>query len=212
LLLKDVTCKLVATGASALDSGVLRDIGQALAGLREGKAKEYTVVALLGGKGSGKTSIVNRFIRGTWEQTTPTQRFVDIQSGSLDIRGKKIQVVTCDYAGSSEYRLIQKTMFPPTKAVPVKCLLTIDLTRKESQSELIEILNALVIPRLNSKSPPESYLLAGCKADQKRNISSSEGATLAKAISEKVGKTIQYMETSAREGKNVNEVFQLLVA
>jgi hypothetical protein len=91
-------------------------------------------------------------------------------------------------------------------------MLTIDLTRKESQSELIEILSALVIPRLNSKSPPESYLLVGCKADQKRNISSSEGASLAKAISEKVGKTVQYIETSAKEGKNVNEAFGLLVA
>jgi len=202
---------LVAAGGSALDSGALRDIGQALAGLREGKAKEYTVIAILGGKGSGKTSLVNRFIRGTWEPTTPTQRFVDIQSGSLDIRGKKIQVVTCDYAGSSEYRLIQKTMFPPTKAVPVKCMLTIDLSRKDSQSELVEMVNGLVIPRLNSKSPPESYLLAGCKADLKRNISSTEGAGFAKAISEKVAKPIQYIETSAKEGKNVSEAFELLV-
>lgn len=202
---------MVAAGGSALDSGALRDIGQALAGLREGKAKEYTVIAILGGKGSGKTSLVNRFIRGTWEPTTPTQRFVDIQSGSLDIRGKKIQVVTCDYAGSSEYRLIQKTMFPPTKAVPVKCMLTIDLSRKDSQSELVEMVNGLVIPRLNSKSPPESYLLAGCKADLKRNISSTEGAGFAKAISEKVAKPIQYIETSAKEGKNVSEAFELLV-
>nr|MDO8133944.1 ADP-ribosylation factor-like protein [Candidatus Njordarchaeum guaymaensis] len=201
----------MAAGGSALDSGALRDIGQALAGLREGKAKEYTVIAILGGKGSGKTSLVNRFIRGTWEPTTPTQRFVDIQSGSLDIRGKKIQVVTCDYAGSSEYRLIQKTMFPPTKAVPVKCMLTIDLSRKDSQSELVEMVNGLVIPRLNSKSPPESYLLAGCKADLKRNISSTEGAGFAKAISEKVAKPIQYIETSAKEGKNVSEAFELLV-
>jgi len=202
---------LLAASGSALDSGELKGIGQVLAGLKEGKAKEYTVIAILGGKGSGKTSLVNRFIRGTWEPTTPTQRFMDIQSGSLDIRGKKTQVVTCDYAGSTEYRPIQKTMFPPTRSVPVKCMLTIDLSRKNSQSELDEMVNGLVIPRLNSKSPPESYLLVGCKADVERNISSTEGASFAKAISQKVGKPIQYIETSAKEGKNVYQAFELLI-
>jgi small GTP-binding protein len=212
LSLEEMNSRMATAGGSVIDSGALRDIGQALASLKEGKAKEYTVIAILGGKGSGKTSLVNRFVRGTWEQTTPTQRFVDIQSGSLDTGGKKTQLVTCDYAGSADYRLIQKTMFPPTRSVPVKCMLAIDLTRKESQNELIEILNALVIPRLNRQGSPESYLLVGCKADQKRSISSSDGASLAKEISEKVGKPIQYIETSAKEGKNVNEAFHLLVA
>lgn len=203
---------MVAAYGNALDSGVLKDIGQCLAGLKEGKAKEYIVVAVLGGKGSGKTSLVNRFIRGTWEPTSPTQRFIDIQCGNLEVGGKCTQVVTCDYAGSSEYRLIQKTMFPPTKSVPVSCMLTVDLSRKQSQDDLMEIVNGLVLPRVNSKCPPESYLLVGCKSDLRRDINPSEGTSLTRAVSGKVGKPVQYVETSAKEGKNVCDAFALLVS
>jgi GTPase SAR1 family protein len=202
---------LRATGGSDLGLGVLKDIGQVLAGLREGKAKEYTVVAVLGGKDSGKTGLINKFIHGAWEPTTTTKRFLDIQSGSLDIRGKKIQVVTCEYAGSGEFRLVQKTMFPPTKSVPVRCMLAIDLNRKESQTDLLQVVDSLVVPRLNSKNPPESYALVGCKADLKNNITPAEAYSFANALSEKLRKPIQYIETSAKEGKNILEAFELTI-
>jgi small GTP-binding protein len=195
-----------------LGIGELKDIGQVLAGLKEGKAKEYTVIAVLGGKDSGKTGLINRFIHGNWEPTKATGRFLDIQSRSMDLRGKSIQVVTCEYAGSAEFRLVQKTMFPPTKSVPVKCMLTIDLSRKESQTELVQVVDSLVVPRLNSKTPPESYVLVGCKADLKKNIGPTETSSLSKLLSEKVRKTVLYVETSAKEGKNVLQAFELLVA
>jgi hypothetical protein len=130
----------------------------------------------------------------------------------MDLRGKSIQVVTCEYAGSAEFRLVQKTMFPPTKSVPVKCMLTIDLSRKESQTELVQVVDSLVVPRLNSKTPPESYVLVGCKADLKKNIGPTETSSLSKLLSEKVRKTVLYVETSAKEGKNVLQAFELLVA
>jgi GTPase SAR1 family protein len=197
---------------SSLGAGDLKDIGQVLAGLKEGKAKEYTVVALLGGKDSGKTGLINRFIHGKWEPTKPTGRFLDIQSRSIDLKGKTIQVVTCEYAGSSEFRLVQKTMFPPTKSVPVKCMFTIDLTKKESQTELAQIVDSLVVPRLNSRTPPESYALAGCKGDLRKDISSVEVNSFVKSISDKVRKPIPYIETSAKDGRNVLQAFELLVS
>jgi GTPase SAR1 family protein len=180
--------------------------------MKEGKAKEYTVIAILGGKNSGKTALVNRFVHGSWEPTTPTSRFLDIQNVSFNARGKVIQVVTCEYAGSSEYRLVQKTMFPPTKSVPVRCMLTLDLSRKESPAELDEVIDSLVVPRLNSRSPPESYALVGSKADLKRSIAPSEFAAFAGTVSAKLKKPIQYVETSAKEGRNVTQAFELLVA
>jgi GTPase SAR1 family protein len=200
------------SSGGSLGAGDLKDIGQVLAGLKEGKAKEYTVIAFLGGKDSGKTGLINRFIHDKWEPTKPTARFLDIQSRSIDLRGKTVQVVTCEYAGSNEYRLVQKTMFPPTKSVPVKCMLTIDLTRKESQSELAQIVDGLVVPRLNSRTPPESYALAGCKGDLKKNISSVEIDSFVRSMSDKVRKSIPYIETSAKDGKNVLQAFELLVS
>jgi Ras-related protein Rab-8A len=204
--------KMAAACDNALESGAAKDIDQCLAGLREGKAKEYIVVAVLGGKDSGKTSLVSRFIQGTWKPTSPTQRFVDFQCGNLVIRGKPTQVVTCDYAGSNEYRLVQKTMFPPTKSVPVNCMLIVDLSRKQSQEDLMAIVNGLVVPRLNSKCPPESYLLVGCKSDLRRDVSPSEVANLTRVVSGRLGKPVQYIETSAKEGKNVSDAFALLVS
>lgn len=203
---------MVTASGGGLGIGELKDIGQVLAGLKEGKAKEYTVIAVLGGKDSGKTGLINRFIHGTWEPTKATGRFLDIQSRSMDLRGKNIQVVTCEYAGSAEFRLVQRTMFPPTKSVPVKCMLTIDLSRKESQTELLQVVDSLVVPRLNSKTPPESYVLVGCKADLKKNTSPTEASGLSKLLTEKVRKTVQYVETSAKEGKNILQAFELLVA
>jgi GTPase SAR1 family protein len=194
-----------------LGAGDLKDIGQVLAGLKEGKAKEYIVIALLGGKDSGKTGLINRFVRGTWEQTRPTGRFLDIQNRSVDLRGKPVQVVTCEYAGSSEFRLVQKTMFPPTKSVPVKCMFTVDLNRKESLTELVQVVDSLVVPRLNSKTPPESYALVGCKGDLKKNISPEEISRSSEMLSEKVRKPLQYIETSAKEGRNILQAFQLLM-
>ena len=201
-----------AAGGSDLGLGALREIGQALAGMKEGKAKEYIVIAIIGGKESGKTALVNRFVRGSWEPTTTTKRFLDIQNGSMNVKGRLIQIVTCEYAGSSEYRLVQKTMFPPTKSVPVRCMLILDLSRKESLNELNEVVDSLVVPRLNSKSPPESYLLVGSKSDLKRSIAPSEFTAFASAISAKLKKPVQYIETSAKEGKNVAQAFELLVA
>jgi small GTP-binding protein len=197
---------------SDLNLGELKDIGQVLAGIKEGKAKEYTVIALLGGKDSGKTSLINAFIRGSWEPTSPTQTFLDMKNKSIEVNGKRIEVVFCDYAGSKDFRLVQKTMFPPTRAVPVKCLLTVDLSRRESQSELIEIIDSLVVPRLASKNPPAAYLLAGCKADLKRSTSQPEISSLINAVSTKLGKPVQYIETSAKEGKNVPQAFEILVS
>jgi GTPase SAR1 family protein len=193
-----------------LGIGELRDIGQVLAGLKEGKAKEYTVIALLGGQDSGKTGLINRFINGRWEPTKTTGRFLDIQSRSIDLKGKTVQVVTCEYAGSSEFRMVQRTMFPPTKSVPVKCMLTIDLSRKESQTELTQVVDSLVVPRLNSRTPPEAYALAGCKGDLKKNISPVEINGFVKTMSEKLRKPIPYIETSAKDGRNVMQAFELL--
>jgi small GTP-binding protein len=201
---------LGAASGGDLGLGALKEIGQALAGLKEGKMKEYTAIAILGGKDSGKTAIVNRFVRGSWEPTSTTKRFLDIQNKSVNVRGRTIQVVTCEYAGSSEYRLVQKTMFPPTKSVPVRCMLVLDLSRRESLNELNEVIDSLVVPRLNSKYPPESYVLVGSKADLKRSIDPSEIGAFVTAISAKLKKPVQYIETSAKEGKNVAQAFELL--
>ncbi|WXG42602.1 MAG: ADP-ribosylation factor-like protein [Promethearchaeati archaeon SRVP18_Atabeyarchaeia-1] len=200
-----------ASSGGDIGLGALREIGQVLAGLKEGKAREYTVIAVLGGKDSGKTALINRFVRGVWEATTTMKRFLDYQSKSISVSGKTVQVVTCEYAGSPEYRLVQKTMFPPTKSVPVKCMLTLDLSRKESQNELNEIVDSLVVPRLNSKSPPETYALVGCKADLKRSISPSDIGAFADMVSVKLRKPMQYVETSAKDGKNVLQAFELLI-
>jgi small GTP-binding protein len=203
---------LGAAGETDLGFGALKEIGQALAGMKEGKAKEYIVIAVLGGRDSGKTALVNRFVRNSWEQTSSTKRFLDIQNGSMNLKGRMIQVVTCEYAGSSEYRLVQKTMFPPTKSVPVRCMLVLDLNRRESTGELTEVVDSLVVPRLRSKSPPESYLLVGSKSDLKRNISPQELASFAGTISTKLGKAVSHIETSAKEGKNVAQAFEMLVS
>jgi hypothetical protein len=91
-------------------------------------------------------------------------------------------------------------------------MLAVDLSRKQSGDELIEIVNGLVVPRLNSRFQPESYLLVGCKSDLRRDISSPEAANLTKLVSERLCKPVQYIETSAKEGKNVSDAFGLLIS
>ena len=157
-------------------------------------------VIALGASGTGKTCVIKRFVNSSYPQNvcetetyTVGQEFYwkDISLGGNDYR---LEII--DTAGQEKYHSIPKSLARNVEGI----LLVFDIQIRDSLVEgipkMLKLLDA-------DKADTTSIILVGNKVDEKvRQVTRLEAEQYARKLQ------VQYIETSAKTGENVQKLFE----
>ncbi|XP_054837330.1 GTP-binding protein Di-Ras3 [Eublepharis macularius] len=162
------------------------------------QSNDYRVV-VFGAAGVGKSSLVLRFVRGTFRETyIPTVEDTYRQVISCDKNICTLQIT--DTTGSHQFPAMQRLSISKGHAF----MLVYSVTSRQSLEELEQIYEQICQIKGDIQKVP--IMLVGNKSDDtQREVDASEGEVLA-------GKwKCSFMETSAKMNYNVQELFQELL-
>jgi small GTP-binding protein len=153
-------------------------------------------VVMLGDYAVGKTCIVKRYVKNTFEEDYKASIGVDISSHVVELGENRVQLQIWDISGQTGFMSVRSQYLSATDCGAV----VIDLTRQSSVDGIPRW-----IQEAHAKVPGLPLILVGNKADisEERVIAAKEGKKLAK----KYG-MFSYIETSARSGANVSSLFE----
>ncbi|NXH42474.1 DIRA2 protein, partial [Dicaeum eximium] len=163
------------------------------------QSNDYRVV-VFGAGGVGKSSLVLRFVKGTFRESyIPTIEDTYRQVISCDKSICTLQIT--DTTGSHQFPAMQRLSISKGHAF----ILVYSITSRQSLEELKPIYEQICQIKGDIESIP--IMLVGNKNDenQNREIESSEGEAMAKKWK------CAFMETSAKTNHNVKELFQELL-
>nr|MDO8085947.1 Rab family GTPase [Candidatus Sigynarchaeum springense] len=161
---------------------------------------DYIFKIVLAGDGAvGKTTLVERFVEQKFTEDYMATIGAGIMKKEYKLRGEDVtcQLSIWDLAGQDLFKRARKSYFNNTSAG----ILVFDVTRKETFKHVKTWMEEFKIVR-----KPIPIVLVGNKIDLEgaREVSKGEGEELAKELN------LSYIETSAKEGSNVEEVFEML--
>ena len=163
------------------------------------QSNDYRVV-VFGAGGVGKSSLVLRFVRGTFRDSyVPTIEDTYRQVISANKQVCTLQIT--DTTGSHQFPAMQRLSISKGHAF----ILVYSVTSKQSLEELKPIVQEII----QIKGEVEGYpvMLVGNKMDEESNreVSTTIGSACAKMWK------VAFMETSAKTNQNVKELFQELL-
>lgn len=145
----------------------------------------------------GKTALVMKLLGTPVESPKPTVG-VEFLAHDLNVNGEKVRLQIWDTAGQERFRAMSRAYFRNAMGA----ILMFDTTNRSSFDAL-----SVWLTDLHQLSCPNSVvLLVGNKNDlvDHRQVGASEAESFAKRHN------LQYMDTSALTGTNVNETFMYL--
>ena len=157
-------------------------------------------VVLVGDSGVGKTALLKRFVHKTFPSTFSSTIGVDFEIIERQVRGFNCQVQLWDTAGQERFRTITSSHYKGANAV----LLVYDVTDAQSFANVQQWLAEIYKHRADAEF---ELLLVGNKVDDEthRTVSFAEGVKL------QTQQQCEFIETSAKEGTNVEEAFEELL-
>ncbi|KAM8805314.1 DIRA2 protein, partial [Eudromia elegans] len=161
-------------------------------------SNDYRVV-VFGAAGVGKSSLVLRFVRGTFREAyVPTVEDTYRQVISCDKSVCTLQIT--DTAGSHQFPAMQRLSISKGHAF----ILVYSVTSRQSMEELQPIYEQICQIKGDIRKTP--MMLVGNKSDEsQRELDAVEGEALASKWK------CSFMETSAKMNYNVQELFQELL-
>ena len=152
-------------------------------------------VLLLGDSDVGKSSLILRYTEETFNSKLVNSIGVDFKMKKKEIDGKIIKVQIWDTAGHERFRSITYSYYRGANAI----IIVFDLSDKKSFINIIEWLKQI------EKHAQENVFkfLVGNKSDliDERKVTYEEAKKYADEHD------LPYIETSAKEGININELF-----
>ena len=150
---------------------------------------------LIGEQAVGKSSLINQYIEGKFEENLLCAGGLDLKKKIDNINEKLIKLMIYDFAGHERFRTLSKNQINSSKGI----LIVYDVTEKES----FEALNFWMKSFKENANKDAICLIIGNKIDlkEKRIIDYNEG----KNFAEKYG--VKFIETSAKSAEGVNEAF-----
>ena len=160
------------------------------------KSLDFSVI-LVGDSNVGKTSILNKFIHGSFSNQIKCTINVEFHAKNLKIdKNLYARLTIYDTAGQEKYRALTKNYYRNANGV----ILVFDLTNENSFTKL----NSW-IKDINDNAGNVEIILVGNKSDlEDRKIPKLNAERLAKE------KSFKYIETSAKEGTNILLLFEEL--
>lgn len=160
---------------------------------------DYVAKAILVGDSSvGKSNLLSRFIANEFSNENKPTLGVEFGTKILQTREKLVKIQIWDTAGQEKYKSITNSYYVNSKGA----IVVFDLSRKSSFDNTDKWIKDV----LEITGKEISLILVGNKTDltDNRVIEYNESLEKAKKYN------IQYKETSALNGENVKEVFQIL--
>ena len=159
---------------------------------------EKIKVMVIGETRVGKTSLIKKYTKNTFGGVYLTTVGIDFQEKIINSEGKAVKVQIWDTAGQERFRNIAKNYFHTSDGF----LLVYDITCKESFEKLNFRYEQI---KLNAPEHTKCMVVGNkCDLEEKREVSKEEGDNFSKE------QNIKFYETSAKEGINVNTIFQEL--
>jgi len=156
-----------------------------------------TKVVLLGSQDVGKTSMVNRYIRGHFLSSTTATIGAAFFKRELTINNWKVLLQIWDTAGQERFR----SMAPMYYRHALAAILVFDATSPDSLDKIEDW-----VKELNEHASPEISLFIACNKSDLRD--SQQGCVTieqAQAFAQKIKAPL--FETSAKTGKGIEELF-----
>ncbi|CAI2325054.1 unnamed protein product [Caenorhabditis sp. 36 PRJEB53466] len=168
----------------------------------EASTSDYRV-AVFGAGGVGKSSITQRFVKGTFNDNyVPTIEDTYRQVISCNVKNVCTLQIT-DTTGSHQFPAMQRLSVSKGNAF----ILIYSVTSKQSLEELGPIVKMLMEVKGNTITEVP-IMLVGNKKDEetKREVSTATGQKFAGQLN------CGFIETSAKNNENITELFQQLLA
>ena len=162
--------------------------------IREDLMESNFKIVVCGDPGVGKTSTVLRLTDNAFMRTYVPTLGVSISERLMEIGDKHVNLILWDIAGQSKFELMRRHFYKGTDAV----IIIFDLTNRKSFQSVSNWVNDL-------RKYEEDLIgvIFGNKEDltDERKITNIEALNLAQALS------LDYVETSALTGKNIESSF-----
>ena len=157
-------------------------------------------IILIGNSGVGKSSILQRYIQKVFQESFASTIGVDFFMKSINIGDKSIKLQLWDTAGTEKFRSITTGYYRGADAAFV----VFDLSSKSSFKNLNEWIESYY--KYSNPDVEKNVILIGNKSDliDKREVAKEE---IEKFIKDN---NINYFETSAKDGKNIDECFTFI--
>ena len=157
-------------------------------------------VCVFGDGGVGKTTLVNRYLTGTFKGDYKITIGADFYIKKLDIGDKEITLQIWDFAGEDKFRFLLPTYASGSSGG----IFMYDITR-HSSIENVENWLEVFKKSFESRFIDIPLIMVGGKMDleEKRVISNEEGNEMAKRFN-----FYEFIECSSKTGENIERIFR----
>jgi len=152
---------------------------------------------VVGDGGSGKTAVVVRFSQGFFQENYKLTIGVEFAVKTININNYNVKLQIWDTGGQERFRYVRPLYYKGSMG----CIILFDLTNRESFDHVPKWLE-----EVKKESGNIPILLVGNKSDliNERAVSLDEALQISKDLN------MFYVESSAKNGKGVGDVFAIL--
>eukprot|EP01061_Rhynchopus_euleeides_P036299 TRINITY_DN611_c0_g3_i2.p1 TRINITY_DN611_c0_g3~~TRINITY_DN611_c0_g3_i2.p1 ORF type:complete len:207 (+),score=90.81 TRINITY_DN611_c0_g3_i2:355-975(+) len=154
-------------------------------------------MVIIGDSGVGKSNLMTRYTADEFSMESQSTIGVEFMNKSLEIEGRDVKVQIWDTAGQERFRAISRSIYHGTKGA----LLVYDITSQSSFDNL-----GTWLQELRAHAPSAVITLIGNKCD----LESARVVQPEQAKAFATEHQLAFLETSARDSKNVEEAFTWL--
>ncbi|CAO3626697.1 unnamed protein product [Cunninghamella blakesleeana] len=157
--------------------------------------RKYKLV-FLGEQSVGKTSLITRFMYDTFDNTYQATIGIDFLSKTMYLSDKTVRLQLWDTAGQERFR----SLIPSYIRDSSVAVIVYDISSRESFVNTTKWIDDVRAERGNEAI----VVLVGNKTDlnEKREVTTEEGEKRAKELN------VMFIETSAKAGQNVKNLFR----
>ena len=155
-------------------------------------------ILLIGNSGVGKSSLLLRFADDTFSGNFMPTIGVDFKIKTIEVDGKTVKLQIWDTAGQERFKTITSSYYKGAHGI----IVVYDITDKESFKNINTWMNEVE----KHASDNVSRIMWGnkCDLEDSRQVSTEAGKERADAYN------IRFIESSAKDSKNVEEAFTLM--
>ncbi|MHA1270775.1 MAG: GTP-binding protein [Candidatus Helarchaeota archaeon] len=152
-------------------------------------------IIILGDGGVGKTALTTRFAQGIFRENYKMTIGVDFSIKTIEVNGKRVKLQIWDTGGQERFSYIRPLYYKGSAGA----IFAFDITNRKSFENLENTWFNEVFSNCGSDLP---WVLVGNKCDlPDREVSLDEAKSFA------LQRGVTYLESSAKSGQSVNDVF-----
>jgi small GTP-binding protein len=148
---------------------------------------------IIGESAVGKSCLLLRFAENKFTDNFLTTIGIDFKVRHVEIENTKVRLQVWDTAGQEKFRTITKAYYRGAHGI----LLVYDVTSVDSFDQTRQWMKSIQ----DNTTDPVSVIFVGNKCDMERTVPLEDAQALANEFG------VEYYETSAKDGRNVESTF-----